>query len=102
MYLVWEQLRGVVCHEREGRGSQLILGGGSLSVSTQKTFFLTINHVFCQEDIKTLCSYVCKEYTSTFKNIEYVNTFKGLFLRVEQEIDRVRKKEEEASKNNER
>ncbi|XP_028395972.1 serine/threonine-protein phosphatase 4 regulatory subunit 3-like isoform X2 [Dendronephthya gigantea] len=55
-----------------------------------------------QEDIKTLCSYVCKEYSATFTDIEYVNTFKGLFLRVEQEIDRVRKKEEEASKSNER
>ena len=57
---------------------------------------------FFQEDIKSLCSYVCKEYGSTFKNVDYVKTFKGLFLRVEQEIDRVRKKEEEASKNNER
>lgn len=54
------------------------------------------------EDIKTLCSYICKEYNSTFKNVEYVTTFKGLFLRVEQEMDRMKRKDDENIKSGER
>lgn len=49
-----------------------------------------------------MCSYVCKEYGATFKTVDYVNTFKGLFLKVEQEIDRVKRKEEEATEQQDR
>ncbi|XP_078351568.1 serine/threonine-protein phosphatase 4 regulatory subunit 3-like isoform X2 [Oculina patagonica] len=40
------------------------------------------------EDIKSLCSHVCAQYKPFFKEVTYVNTFKGILQRDEQEQDR--------------
>lgn len=48
----------------------------------------TITCVVPQEDIKSLCTHVCEEYFQFFEDVNYVSTFKGLLLRMEQEKDR--------------
>ncbi|KAJ7381955.1 SMEK 2, suppressor of mek1 (Dictyostelium) [Desmophyllum pertusum] len=40
------------------------------------------------EDMKSLCSHVCANYTPFFKEVTYVSTFKGILQRDEQEQDR--------------
>ena len=41
-----------------------------------------------QENVKSLVSYVVENFWSTLEHIEYVDTFKALRLKHEQEMDR--------------
>ena len=41
-----------------------------------------------QENIKTLVSYVIENFWSTLETVEYIDTFKALRLKHEQEMDR--------------
>ena len=49
----------------------------------------THTHTTCtQENIKSLVSYVIDNFWTTLEHIEYVDTFKALRLKHEQEMDR--------------
>ena len=50
-----------------------------------------------QENVKSLVSYVVENFWSTLENIEYVDTFKALRLKHEQEMDRRDNKESAAA-----
>ena len=52
------------------------------------TFTHAVHYVHTQEDIKTLVSYVIENFWSTLESVEYVDTFKALRLKHEQEMDR--------------
>ena len=55
-------------------------------------YYLTFVSFSLQEDIRSLCTYVVEEYMDTFDKVDYVQTFKGLKLRFEQETDRQNRK----------
>ena len=57
----------------------------------------TVHYVDTQEDIKTLVSYVIENFWSTLESVEYVDTFKALRLKHEQEIDRRDNKDNNAA-----
>ena len=42
--------------------------------------------------MKSLCTYVVEDYMSSFESVDYVQTFKGLKMRFEQEKDRLTRK----------
>ena len=45
-----------------------------------------------QEDVKSLITYVVEDYMSSFESVDYVQTFKGLKMRYDQERDRQNRK----------
>lgn len=48
-----------------------------------------IIHFLPQEDIKSLTTHIVDNFYKALEHIEYVQTFKGLKLRYEQERDRL-------------
>eukprot|EP00795_Rhopilema_esculentum_P003263 gene3263-1591_t len=51
------------------------------------------------EDVKSLCTYVVEDYMSSFESVDYVQTFKGLKMRFEQEKDRLTRKNTDRNAN---
>ena len=45
-----------------------------------------------QEDMKSLINYVVEDYMPSFESVDYVQTFKGLKMRYDQERDRQNRK----------
>jgi len=45
-------------------------------------------HLFLQEDIKSLTAHVIENYWKALEDVDYVQTFKGLKLRFEQQRER--------------
>ncbi|KAK3747135.1 hypothetical protein QZH41_015123 [Actinostola sp. cb2023] len=70
--------------EFKTRKSFISTKSNKLSSDTQQPA-IVINKT---EDIKSLCTHVCEEYNEFFEDVNYVSTFKGLLLRMEQENDR--------------
>merc|ERR1739848_815525 len=51
------------------------------------------------DDIKTLCAYIVEEHMKELSDVDYVETFRGLQVRYEQEKDRVKKNTNERNGN---
>lgn len=54
---------------------------------TLKKFFF-----FSKEDIRSLCTNIAENHIKDLENVNYVNTFKSLKHRYEQQEDRIREK----------
>ena len=60
------------------------------STSSAEYFLFYYKHFVLQENITTIIAYVVESHIDAFEDISYVETFKGLQLRYEQENDRLK------------
>jgi hypothetical protein len=65
---------------------------GTIKFSNKFYCIWNVNFVLIQEDIKSLTAHIVENFYKALESIEYVQTFKGLKTKYEQEKDRQNQK----------